>query len=241
MGYSEIIKVVLLSDIHGNLSALNAVAKALAKLDFDLLLVAGDSVGYYPNSLEVIRVLSELDARVIAGNHERMLLRAIDDKSYLDWIKSKYGSSIQIALDEMTSTDFQWVASLPSEISICCEPGLISCFHGSPRNCDEYIYPDSSLQNLNDHLPNGTKWVVLGHTHYPMDRMSENVRYINPGSVGQPRNSEKNAHWALLDTERNEVDFFTEKYERESLLDWARSTHPGIPALAYVLQDTREI
>ena len=70
-----------------------------------------------------------------------------------------------------------------------------------------------------------------------MDRMSESVRYINPGSVGQPRNLIKKSQWAMLDTELDSVQFFQQEYNRDVVIEWAEQTQANLPYLAEVLRD----
>jgi predicted phosphodiesterase len=78
-------------------------------------------------------------------------------------------------------------------------------------------------------------FIIMGHTHYPMDIKAGNVRLVNPGSVGQPRTKEKGASWAILDTKTREVIFRSESYDSTSLINECRIRHPGIPYLAEVL------
>ncbi len=226
-----------MSDIHGNLPALLAVTSALSEMDYDHLLVAGDSLGYYSNTSEVLDILASHNALVIAGNHERMYFKAQQDERFLAKVTAKYGSSIQGSIEMFTVAQILQVQSMPEQLKLNTESGSVCCYHGSPRNCDEYVYPDSNLDGLNDYLPDGTKWVVLGHTHHPMDRMSESVRYINPGSVGQPRNLIKKSQWAMLDTKLDSVQFFQQEYNRAEVIEWAEKTQENLPYLAEVLRD----
>jgi putative phosphoesterase len=226
-----------LSDIHGNLPALLAVTAALSELDYDHVLVAGDSLGYYANTSEVLNILASHNALVIAGNHERMYFRAQQDENFLAKVTAKYGTSIQDSIEKFTTSHLLQVQGMPEQLKLSTESGLVCCFHGSPRNSDEYVYPDSNLDGLNNFLPDGTKWVVLGHTHHPMDRMSDSVRYINPGSVGQPRNQIKKSQWAMLDTKLDSVQFFQQEYNRDAVIEWAEQTQGSLPYLADVLRD----
>ena len=80
------------------------------------------------------------------------------------------------------------------------------------------------------------KWVVQGHTHYPMIRKFENISVINPGSVGQPRNKDQGAQWALLDTESDKIEHFCEQYDSSEVVMESKKRHPEIPYLADVLE-----
>jgi diadenosine tetraphosphatase ApaH/serine/threonine PP2A family protein phosphatase len=67
--------------------------------------------------------------------------------------------------------------------------------------------------------------------------MSDSVRYINPGSVGQPRNQIKKSQWAMLDTKLDSVQFFQQEYNRDAVIEWAEQTQASLPYLADVLRD----
>ena len=102
--------------------------------------------------------------------------------------------------------EIEFIRSLPDCLTIDAENYKVCVFHGSPRNTDEYIYPDTDLGQLHASVPLGARWIILGHTHYPMDREFNGVRFINPGSVGQSRNGVSKAFWAILDTEADVVE-----------------------------------
>ena len=230
------IKLALLSDIHGNRDALEAVVDAFDGIEIDVVVVAGDSVGYYFWPKEVVRLLREIDARIIAGNHEHMLIRSLTDSSYLHRITRKYGSGIVRALESFDVDEIEFIRSLPDCLTIDAGDQKVCVFHGSPRNTDEYIYPDTDLTQLHSSVPVGTRWVILGHTHHPMDRESNGVRYINPGSVGQSRTGVSKAFWAVLDTDTDVVEMKTTEYDTTRAIDEALRLHSDIPYLSRILQ-----
>ena len=108
--------------------------------------------------------------------------------------------------------------------------------HGSPWENDEYVYPDSSDESFERYAKLNVNWVIQGHTHYSMLKQIGNVTLINPGSVGQPRNKKPGAHWALLDTKINKVNFFCEQYDIKKVVEESNKRHPGIPYLANILE-----
>jgi predicted phosphodiesterase len=77
--------------------------------------------------------------------------------------------------------------------------------------------------------------VVMGHTHYPMQNKIGRTLLINPGAVGQPRNYNPGAHWALCDTALGEVSFHCEPYDTRVVIAEARRRHPEIAYLSEVL------
>ena len=228
-------KVALLADIHANLPALNSIVKSKSFKSCDMVIVAGDLIGYYFWPSQVIEIIIECADYVIAGNHEEMLTQGLADREMLLLNSRKYGSGLQKCLSDLSTTQLLWLQSLPQTQDIRLDEGSILVCHGSVIRNDEYVYPDSPLDPFIDYLSMGTKWVVSGHTHYPMHRIHKGVAFINPGSVGQPRNGEKGAHWAVLNTELNTVDFHIENYDYISVATIAQNLHPEIPYLSNVL------
>jgi predicted phosphodiesterase len=121
---------------------------------------------------------------------------------------------------------------------VCNGRKILLC-HGAPHEIDYYVYPDSSLAVLDGAALTEFDLVVTGHTHYPMQKtLNEKTLLVNPGSVGQPRNRQPGAHWALYDTDSGEVSFRRESYNYSRLQAEARRRHPELPYLADVLGRT---
>jgi len=114
--------------------------------------------------------------------------------------------------------------------------GNVLLCHGSPWDRDEYVYPDSDDQSLSRYANLNIKWVIQGHTHYPMYKQIGDVVMINPGSVGQPRNRQSCAQWALLDTYSGKVKYFCEQYDLSIVVEESKKRHPEIPYLADILE-----
>ena len=228
-------RIAILSDIHGNIDALNAVTSSVAFLECDLYINAGDAIGYYLHPSEVINKLIEYDFITIKGNHEEMLERAASDKSLLAEITTKYGVGHQICFDQLSKFQLEFLFGLPLNSKIPTPLGNIEIFHGSPINASEYIYPDSDLTKIALQIPKDCRWLILGNTHWPMIRTIGSTTIINPGSVGQSRNGSGKAHWAILDTERISVLFVEEEYDTSKLIKQLKVLNPGIPKLWEVL------
>lgn len=224
-----------MSDIHGNIDALNAVISSTAFLECDLYLNAGDAVGYYLHPAEVINKLIQYKFISIKGNHEEMLERAAADKTLLAEMTKKYGVGHQICFNQLSKFQFEFLFTLPFNAKIPTPLGNIEVFHGSPMNASEYIYPDSDLAKIALRIPKNCRWLILGNTHWPMIRTIGRTTIINPGSVGQSRNGSGKAHWAILDTERISVLFVEEEYESSNLIEQLKVLNPGHPKLWEVL------
>lgn len=177
----EIEEVYVISDIHSNLIALEAVLSEIPKGSFIICL--GDFVGYYLEPNEVCEKIQYLNSYNIAGNHDLYVTQELEfdpskDKIYrTSWTRSV-----------MKSSNLDWLSSLPISIQFNVSDNSkikkILAYHGSPYNIESYIYPNSEIkfQQFDTETI-----VLLGNTHYPMIRNQESNILINPGSVGQPR------------------------------------------------------
>ena len=229
-------KVAILSDIHGNVFALQSVLDSILNKGIDKLIIAGDFVGYYFWPKEMFRLLGDYEVIAIAGNHDKMLSKAKDDMEFLSKISKKYGDGLSIALHTLEKEKIEWLTSLPDTLEYETDEGRILICHGSPWENDEYVYPDSSDESFDRYANLNVSWVIQGHTHYSMFKQIGNITLINPGSVGQPRNKKPGAHWALLDTKLNKVNFFCEQYDIKKVVEESRKRHPRIPYLANILE-----
>lgn len=229
-------KLALLSDIHGNHLALSVALNAVKQKNIGTLLIAGDFVGYYFWPAEVFDILNSWNVVAVCGNHDRMLEKAISDKNFLRRKSKKYGSGLNIALDQLDREKINWLIHLPDSLEYETEDGKILLCHGSPWNDDEYVYPDSEGESIDKYASLDVKWVVQGHTHYPMIRNFGDVTVINPGAIGQPRDRHPGAQWALLDTKSQKIKHFCEQYDSSQVVMESKKRHPEIPYLADVLE-----
>ena len=230
-------KLAILADIHSNASALAAVLSSAKKAQVDALLIAGDLVGYYFDPRSVLRLIQsyEKPCYLVRGNHEDMLRKAKACRTQLDEISARYGPGIQIALDQLTDSEVEWITGLPHPLAINDLDCSILLCHGSPFSIDEYVYPDCDIEDLLLSLNNPPRLLIMGHTHYPFVKTVDDCLVINPGSVGQPRNRVPGAHWALLDTQTTIVELLVERYDTSHLRQSCIELAPNHPYLHEVL------
>lgn len=228
----------LLGDIHGNACALRAVLASATSLGVEKLLVTGDLVGYYFSSGEVLELLRPWDLHVVRGNHEDMLQAARNDNDFLAQVDARYGSGLRTALDQLKESELDALCALPHPMPLEIDGCRILLCHGSPWDVDFYVYPDAEPGLLERCAMQEFELVVQGHTHYPMQQKIGKTLLVNPGSVGQPRNRQPGAQWALFDTETREVSLRCEAYDASPVIAESRRRHPEIPYLAEVLERT---
>lgn len=232
-------RIALLGDIHGNNFALAAVLEAARAARVEKLLITGDFVGYYFWPREVLDMLAGWDVAAVRGNHEDMLVDALNGHASLGKINAAYGSGLSVAMKTLTPTQLDWLCNLPHPSSFEFDGKLLLLCHGSPWEVDQYIYPDAKADLLERCAESGYDWVVMGHTHYPMVRKVGKTVLINPGSVGQPRNRIAGAHWALLDTASQKFTLMTAPYDVSPVVALAEQRHPELPYLGNILLGKR--
>jgi predicted phosphodiesterase len=202
--------LAVISDIHGNLPALEAVLADMGSVD--ALVCCGDLVGYYPDVAEVVERLRGLGVLAVRGNHELMATGALpvppERAGYyrIDWTRSA-----------LSPEQLAWIGALPPALELHRDGLAIAVRHASPWDEETYLYPDSpALAGVA--LPED-RWLLLGHTHYPMQVAAGRGVVVNPGSVGQPRDWNPKAAYGVLDTssrrwEQRRVGYDHRAYQR---------------------------
>jgi putative phosphoesterase len=183
------VRVAAISDIHGNLPALEAVLAEIEREDVDEIVVAGDSVsGPWP--AEVFDLLDAAGARIVHGNADRAEEVAAHSSELASWNAERLGPSRAAAV-------LAWPLTL--ELTVDGLGAVLVC-HATPSS-DTPIYtritPDDELASLLG--PVEADVLVCGHTHMQYDRrLSTGLRLVNPGSVGMPYEGRTGAYWAVL-------------------------------------------
>jgi putative phosphoesterase len=184
-------------------------------------------------------MLADWDVTAVRGNHEDMLVDALNLPESLVKVSAAYGSGLGTAIETLTQAQLDWLCHLPHPSSFEFDGNSLMLCHGSPWDVNQYVYPDAKADLLESCAQPGYDWVVMGHTHYPMvERVGETL-LVNPGSVGQPRNRIPAAHWALLDTASRELKLMTAPYDVAPVVALAVQRHPELPYLANVLMGKR--
>jgi putative phosphoesterase len=210
-------QIGIISDIHGNLEALDAILYAFKKEKVEKIICLGDMIGYFHQSIEVLDRLMDLEVSAICGNHEAYLLNYIPysqeraDIYNLEYIRKK-----------MSRRAYEWISSLPKTLNLTINYKRMLFFHGSPWNpLEGYIYPD--YQNFDDFLTIDSDYIFLGHTHHAFYKTIENKNIINPGSVGLPRDIDNKAKAVILNIEKGvELIFLHEEYDIDRFLESAQ-------------------
>jgi diadenosine tetraphosphatase ApaH/serine/threonine PP2A family protein phosphatase len=214
-------RLAVLSDIHANLAALDAVRDDLPAVDE--IWVLGDIVGYGPQPSEVIAALQEMGARSVMGNHDGAAIGTVDTS----WFNPDAARAIAWTAEVIDENARAYLATLPERR----RDGELTAVHGSPRDPTwEYITgPAVAAANLGAFE---TRCCLHGHTHIPIvfgadDGTVQVVpaipgapiaidatrALVNPGSVGQPRDGNPAASYLLLDTDQWRAEFRRVRYD----------------------------
>lgn len=227
-----------MSDVHSNIDAFNAVLNFLDAKEIDHIYIAGDLVGYYYYSADVIRVcMGNEKITCIRGNHDRDFIAALRDENLMVKLSSKYGSSHKRAQRELSENQVTWLGSLPSKLQFNLDGISLTIAHGSVDEEDLYIYPDAPISILAKQTLE-SDITVLGHTHYPFIWSKDNKYLLNPGSVGQPRDQGSHASVFVLDTSNRAVVPYKVKFSFERLKKDILRFDPDNKYLLQVLQRT---
>ena len=214
-------KIAILSDIHANMHALEAVMRDLTRTGPDRVIVNGDLVGRGPQSQEVLETVSRQNWTVVKGNHEDFWAQCGHGDLPPEW-EENWWKPTRLQIEQLDAHWFDWMNALPEEhiIDLAGCPS-IQIVHGSPRQMNEGLYAHVSEASLLEVLDNTPHPVVVGaHTHYPMDRRAGNYRVLNCGSVGAPFNNNPTAQYLLLIWRNQEwaVEFRQVPYDVQAAL-----------------------
>jgi predicted phosphodiesterase len=223
-------RYLIITDVHANLEALEACLSAAKPRGYDQTLVLGDLVGYGADPNAVVERVRDLrPAAIVRGNHDKVVL-GLDQADGFNVVAR---SAAVWTLAALTSDNREWVAELPQGPHTVDD--LVEICHGSPFDEDAYIFEEADARLA---LSASKRPLCLfGHTHYPVTFALSNgsfrsvgpaaqsearldirngVKYLlNPGSVGQPRDGDPRAAYAIVDSRAKRVELFRTLYPVE--------------------------
>ena len=219
-------RIIVLSDIHSNLDALEAVVHNFP--EYDELWCLGDIVGYGPQPNEVIERIQQLrPTAVIMGNHDQAVV-----SGDIEGFSVHAAKAVQWTEKALGEGNRDYLAALTPSARTEREGKILALFHGSPRDpLAEYVYPGLSEKVGRGFVKMAAAGIVLlGHTHIPMLYRFNGSVLANPGSVGQPRDGDRRASFALLTVTQSETTFEVRRveYDVEPVAD--RIIKSGLPS-----------
>ena len=231
-------RVLVISDIHANYTALETVLKDAGRVDETWCL--GDLVGYGPDPNAVVEEMREIpNLTCMLGNHDVAVIGKMPIETFNGYARRALFYHAQV----LSASNMDFSRSLSSNAKICGDATLA---HGSPREpLWEYILNSVSARVNFDHFT--TPWCFVGHSHiqclFALDEKADNVTLdktipdktvslhprltLNPGSVGQPRDRDPRAAYAIYETELHTWTPHRVKYNIAEVQERIRSS--GLP------------
>jgi diadenosine tetraphosphatase ApaH/serine/threonine PP2A family protein phosphatase len=237
-------RYLVLSDIHANMEAFEAVLAAAKTLSYDRILVLGDLVGYGADPNAVIDKVRTLRPHaLIRGNHDKVGSGLESPEGF----NAVARSAIRWTYDALTPENRDWLAALPAGPVVVDD--LIEICHGTPFDEDAYVFDD--LDALRSLHAAERPVCLFGHTHVQVgytltgnlftlatiddsrpltiDLPEDGRHLVNPGSVGQPRDGDPRAAYAIADTDRRDVVIYRTDYDIDRAR--ARILEEGLPEI----------
>lgn len=234
-------RIAVLSDIHANLHALQAVWADVQAQRSEAVYCLGDLVGYgaYPN--EVVDFIRSRAIPTVMGNYDDGVGFDQDDCGcvYRDPDDARRGQeSLMWTRRQTTAENKAFLQGLPLQIRLEERRPRVLLVHGSPRKINEYLYedrPQASFERIAKVA--GTDILLFGHTHLPYQKSAGGTLFVNAGSVGKPKDGDPRAGYVLLETGlRTRVEFRRVVYDVSAAAEAIR--HSGLPGDFATLLET---
>lgn len=231
----------IFSDVHANLEALQAVLQAYQEVQIDRYVCLGDIVGYGANPNECCKLVRDLTELVVMGNHDA----ACCGRLRRDWFNPAARAAVEEHQRMLEAGHMTWLAQLPYRVEMA---DMLFC-HGSPYRQEEfpYILDEADIEAIARHVPDRQPLIFVGHTHRgtaftfrerPTLRVWEDPREVlqilpshryvlNVGSVGQPRDGDWRASYAIFDTEARTFELRRTEYDVDAASEKIESL--GLP------------
>jgi predicted phosphodiesterase len=252
------VRLLLLSDIHGNLEALEACLDAAP--EYDRVANLGDVVGYGASPNQTVELVRAMEPISVRGNHDRCCC-GLEDTTNFNPVAA---DAVNWTRGELSERNLDWLRELPKGPLWDESWAGVQFVHGSPVDEDTYIHSEFSASSAL--VVTGLHLTFFGHTHIqgafgrprgttealapePMNNASHvrisrlkldpALKYlVNPGSVGQPRDHDRRSAFALYDSDEDEILFYRVPYDIAAAQE--RILLAGLPrGLALRLEDGR--
>ena len=215
-------RYAIISDIHGNYEALTAVLDVIDEMDVDGIVCLGDVVGYGANPNEVVELVRSRADVTVRGNHDQAAVVPAEEAYFNSWAVQ----AIRWTRDELTEDNLDYLRSLMYE-SFLADVRLVHASPGEPEKWRYILSPQAAAQEFSTF---DESFCFIGHSHVPMIVLRTEVGtsellegevalpagarvLMNVGSVGQPRNGDPRACFAVLDLEERSARLVPVPYD----------------------------
>ena len=221
-------KIAAISDMHGNIVALDAVLRDIETQSVDTVICLGDIAYKGPAPSECIRKIRELRIPCVYGNTDLYLLEAAGHTC------NGSGSTSQPAAahpyltwhtDRMDQADLTYLLHLPMEYRIESDGQSFLFVHGTPKDCNAAIRPGDTMEHLAKHIDEvQADWIIMGHIHTPFLFRSHQKAFVNTGAVGFSLDGDWRASYTILDTADGSLSFRKVEYDIDKIVSIAKET-----------------
>ncbi len=227
--------IAIISDIHGNYTALENVLKKIEMYDEQIndIMCLGDLVGYNPEPEKCVNKIREVCSKVIAGNHDKAMVGELN----IQWFRQTVKKSITWTRDHLSEESKSYLKSLNTREDLTINGRKIILAHGSPDQNSpfSYIFNRYDIKAI-EPLIMDTNILFIGHTHIPFcfcnkgdgwqqiekDEIEINPEYnyiVNVGSVGQPRDRDPRLSFVIFNPDNNLLTFHRYEYNIKEVQD----------------------
>jgi len=211
-------KYAIISDVHGNLEALQKAINSIESEKPDKIICLGDLVGYGANPNECVDMVKELTNNVVVGNHDYAAIGKLN----LNYFNVFARASAIWTKKELTNNNYKYLTELPLTI----EDNDCLFVHGSPSEPEEWRYIISENDTISEYKHFNHKLCFVGHSHIP--GIYSNIRgslnspsklkndekcIVNVGSIGQPRDGDMRLAYVNYDSQKNTIEIVRENYD----------------------------
>jgi len=226
--------VAVITDIHGNLPALEAALARIDELGIETTYCGGDLVGYGPWPNEVCDLIQERGIPTIYGNYDYAIGRDEEDCmcAYQDQHDRDLGQlSVYWTLEHTNRASKEFMHGLPFDLRFELGGQRVLLVHGSPRKVNEYLFEDKPAKTF-ERIAAGADCdvMVFGHTHQPWIHTYGETLFVNCGSVGKPKDGDPRGGFAILESAGEGVEARIERFDYDAEYVASQVAESGLPA-----------
>lgn len=198
--------ILLISDIHGNYPALEAVSRAAAPLECTHILNCGDNLVYAPFPNETLDWLRQHQVFSIRGNTDDRIIKLLKGKSFKKPSKPEKRIMYTSTAAALNAENRAYLFALKKKKLLRLGQTFIGLYHGSPTDHEEFLFADTPEKRFKE-LAKETSCevIVTGHSHTPYSHYVSGVHFINPGSVGRMFDGIPEAAYAVLSINKGKI------------------------------------
>lgn len=216
-------RMAFISDVHGNIEALEQVFEDIANrnIDFHNVYCMGDLVGYGPRPNEVIELIQKYNIQTVLGNYDEAVGFYLPSCGcHIDSKISQERSrnSLEWSANHTTEENKHFLRELEEQLILEEDGFKVLLTHASPYAINDYVYEEDIERQREIASEYEEDIIVMGHTHYPYYKTVEGKLFINAGSVGRPKDGDNRACYCVIEIKDSvRVEFIRVEYDIEKV------------------------